>query len=39
MDLPAVWRERADWLREYGDPNSARLWQSAARELEDAFAI
>ncbi|MGH8527808.1 MAG: hypothetical protein ACREXY_27395 [Gammaproteobacteria bacterium] len=25
-DLPAVWRERAEWLREYGDPNSARLW-------------
>ena len=36
-DLPAAWRERAEWLREYGDPNSARLWLSAARELENGL--
>lgn len=36
-DLPAVWRKRADWLREFGDPNTARLWDTAARELEEAL--
>lgn len=36
-DLPAVWRERADWLRQFGDPNSARLWDTAARELDEAL--
>lgn len=33
-DLPALWRERAEALRTYGDPNSARLWDIAAVELE-----
>lgn len=36
-DLPALWRERAAFLREYGDPNSARLWELAAVELERAW--
>lgn len=36
-DLPALWRERAAFLHQYGDPNSARLWQLAATELERAW--
>ncbi|MGH7604195.1 MAG: hypothetical protein ACRENK_09395 [Gemmatimonadaceae bacterium] len=32
--LPARWRERAKYLREYGDPACARLWELAATELE-----
>jgi hypothetical protein len=36
-DLLALWRERAAFLQQYGDPNSARLWQLAARELERAL--
>lgn len=38
-DLPAVWRERAETLRTYGDPNSARLWDIAAVELERATQL
>ena len=38
-DLPAVWRERAETLRTYGDPNSARLWDIAAVELERAMEV
>jgi hypothetical protein len=38
-DLPAVWRERAETLRAYGDPNSARLWDLAAAELERAVGL
>jgi hypothetical protein len=38
-DLPAVWRERAETLRTYGDPNSARLWEIAAVELERAMEV
>lgn len=38
-DLPAVWRERAETLRTYGDPNSARLWDIAAVELERAMEL
>ena len=38
LDLPAEWRKRADTLREYGDPNHARLWDLAATELEKALA-
>jgi hypothetical protein len=38
-DLPAVWRERAETLRTYGDPNSARLWNIAAVELERAMEV
>ena len=36
-DLPALWRERAAFLREYGDPNAARLWELAAIEFERAW--
>ena len=36
-DLPAQWRDRAQFLSNYGDPNSARLWQIAAAELEQAL--
>ena len=32
--LPALWRQRADYLHQFGDPNSARLWMLAAVELE-----
>lgn len=38
-DLPTVWRERAETLRTYGDPNSARLWDIAAVELERALEV
>jgi len=38
-DLPALWRNRADFLREFGDPNSARLWELAATELERALQL
>jgi hypothetical protein len=38
-DLPATWRERAQTLRTFGDPNSARLWEIAAVELEGAQAV
>ena len=36
-DLPSRWRDRAETLRTYGDPNSARLWEIAAVELERAW--
>ena len=36
-DLPALWRARAETLSTYGDPNSARLWNIAATELERAM--
>ena len=36
-DLPAQWRDRAQFLSNYGDPNSARLWRIAAAELEQAL--
>jgi len=36
-DLPALWRQRADYLHQFGDPNSARLWMLAAVELERAL--
>ena len=36
-DLPGRWRERARFLNEWGDPNSARLWRLAAAELEQAL--
>jgi hypothetical protein len=38
FDLPAEWRKRADTLREYGDPNVARVWDLAATELAKALA-
>src|SRR5512134_2542989 len=36
-DLLRVWNERADYLHEFGDPNSARIWRLAAVELERAL--
>ncbi len=42
MDSPSslltAWRERAAHLQQFGDPNTARLWQIAAAELERALA-
>ena len=35
--LAALWRERATYLREFGDSNTARLWTLAADELEAAL--
>jgi hypothetical protein len=35
-DLPSLWRARAAFLEQYGDPASARLWRLAAAELEQA---
>jgi hypothetical protein len=37
IDLLALWRKRAETLRTYGDPNSARLWDIAAQELEQSL--
>jgi hypothetical protein len=37
--LPALWRERANYLREYGHPACGRLWELAARELEESLAV
>ena len=36
-ELPPLWRRRADYLQQFGDPNSARLWMLAAVELERAL--
>ena len=36
--LLAAWRQRAQYFTDYGDPNTARLWQIAAAELERALA-
>jgi hypothetical protein len=38
-ELPAVWRDRAQFLREWGDPNSGRLWCIAAAELDEAMRV
>jgi hypothetical protein len=38
-DLPEIWRKRAETLRTYGDPNSARLWEIAAVEVERAMEL
>ena len=38
-DLPAHWRERGAFLREYGDPSSGRLWDLAASELERTLGV
>src|SRR4051812_19846220 len=35
--LPARWKERAEYLRQYGDPACARLWELASSELEAAL--
>jgi hypothetical protein len=32
-DLIAAWQQRADYLHEFGDPSSARLWRVAEQEL------
>ena len=34
--LSTTWRKRAKFLSDFGDPNSARLWQLAAAELDEA---
>ena len=36
-DLPGIWRQRAQFLKEYGDPNSGRTWERAATELDQAL--
>ncbi len=36
-DLSTTWRQRAQYLSDFGDPNSARLWQLAAAELDQAL--
>jgi hypothetical protein len=36
-DLLKLWQQRADFLQQFGDPNSARLWRTAAVELERAL--
>jgi hypothetical protein len=36
--LPPEWRDRAQYLRDYGDSSTARLWELAAKELEVALA-
>ena len=38
-DLPAAWKERAQYLRDFGDPNAARLWDIAVAEIEAALAV
>ena len=35
--LPAEWRRRAKFLDDFGDPNTARLWNLAAAELDQAL--
>ena len=35
--LVISWRERANYLENFGDSNSARLWKLAASELERAL--
>ena len=38
-DLPDIWRQRAEFLKEYGDPSTGRLWQLAAVELDRALRV
>ena len=38
-DLPCIWQQRAEFLKEYGDASSARLWALAATELEQALRV
>ena len=38
-DLPTLWRQRGAFLKEYGDPNSGRLWALAATELDQALRV
>ncbi len=36
-DLPAAWRERAEWLRDLGAPDAGQVWLKAAEELDASF--
>src|SRR3989442_12016901 len=36
-DLLRLWQQRADFLQQFGDPNSAWLWRLAAVELGRAL--
>lgn len=36
-DLLQLWQQSADYLHQFGDPDSARLWRPAAVELERAL--
>lgn len=38
-ELATEWRRRAELLRQYGDPNTERLWRLAAEELERSAAV
>jgi hypothetical protein len=38
-ELVEIWRERSRLLNEFGDPNSARLWEVAATELEQVLRL
>ena len=38
-DLPTLWRARAQFLSDFGDPNSGRLWGLAATELDQALRV
>jgi hypothetical protein len=35
--LSTTWRERAELLANFGDPNCARIWQLAAQELDEVL--
>ena len=35
--LSDPWRERAEYLRRFGDPSCAKLWSLAAEQLEAAL--
>ena len=35
--LSTKWRERAELLATFGDPNCARIWQLAAAELDEVL--
>jgi hypothetical protein len=36
-ELPSHWKQRAEYLRQFGDPACARLWELASSELEAAL--
>ena len=38
-DLPAVWKQRAQYLRDFGDPNAARLRDIAVAQIEAALTV
>ncbi len=37
--LPGIWHQRAEFLKEYGHRKSARMWERAAMELEQALRV